>query len=85
MKTDYQTFTTKDMPEVKRRKLDVGDIWANSAECKKCGDVIRSMNRHDFKYCKCHSIFVDGGSWYLRRGGELEAIIDRSEMYDDVV
>jgi hypothetical protein len=51
----------------------------NSIECKKCGDVITSKHRHDFKMCKCESIFIDGGLDYHRLGGSLEDIIDRSE------
>lgn len=36
--------------------------------CKRCGDVIQSLSRHDFRSCKCGSVFVDGGSDYLRYG-----------------
>ena len=80
---DYHTFTTKDMPEAERRKIDVGDIWMNRIQCKKCGDIITSNNRHDFKYCKCGACFVDGGSWYGRYGGEIADIEDLSEPFDD--
>ena len=55
-------------------------ILRNAAECAKCGDVIESMFRHDFRYCKCGEIFVDGGTAYIRRGAKsLSNIIDRSE------
>jgi len=81
---DYQMFTTKDMSIEDRRKLDVGDIWSNSIRCKKCMDVIRSKNRHHMQYCKCGSVFVDGGSWYSRRGGDLDNIESLIEMYDRV-
>ncbi len=37
-------------------------------KCKKCGDEIRSMHRHDFVRCKCGAIFIDGGSDYTRLG-----------------
>ena len=40
--------------------------------CKVCDDVIQSMFRHDFKWCKGHHIFVDGGADYLRMGGAPE-------------
>lgn len=42
--------------------------------CKKCDDVIQSMHRHDFKYCKGGHIFVDGGGDYFKRGGDFEAM-----------
>lgn len=50
--------------------LDAGPF----IECAKCGDHIRSMNRHDFRSCKCGETFVDGGSDYLRCGGH--AVMD---------
>ena len=57
-------------------------IIRNAAQCKKCGDIIESTHRHDFKWCICHSIFVDGGKDYIRRGGELEDIIELSESIE---
>jgi len=43
-------------------------IIRNSARCKRCGDEIESKSVHDFRYCKCGAIFVDGGHDYMRRG-----------------
>lgn len=46
-------------------------ILRNSAHCNVCNTEIESTHRHDFVACKCpdgHSIFVDGGRSYLRRG-----------------
>lgn len=37
--------------------------------CTKCGDILQSMNRHDFKWCKCKTIAVDGGGEYLKLTG----------------
>lgn len=82
--TDYHDFSTKDMPVKERRDIGIGDIWMNRIKCKKCEDIIISNNRHDFKYCKCKSIFVDGGSWYGRAGGNLEDIEDMIEMFDNL-
>lgn len=53
-------------------------IIRNAVECKKCGDIIESQHVHDFKWCKCRAIFVDGGKDYRRYGGDLGSIIDRS-------
>ena len=44
----------------------------NRAKCKLCGDVIESKFRHDFVWCKCKAIFIDGGNDYHRRGGDLK-------------
>ena len=81
-KTDYQEFTTKDMSLEKRRQLDVGDIWSNTAKCKKCETVIRSVNRHDYNCCPCGAICVDGGSWYAKRTAkDLDDVENQIEMY----
>jgi hypothetical protein len=50
---------------------------SNQIRCKKCGDEPWSAHRHDFKYCKCGAVAVDGGMDYLRRLGNPE---DYEEM-----
>lgn len=62
------------MKDTRRKK-----ITRNALKCKKCGDIIESTFRHDFKYCKCGSIFIDGGYDYLRRGGDFNNAIELSE------
>jgi len=57
-------------------------VIKNAAKCLKCGDVIESKYRHDFKFCKCGAIAVDGSHEYLRRVGELDQILDLSETED---
>ena len=42
-------------------------IIRNSAICLRCNEEIVSEYRHDFKWCSCHTIAVDGGLDYLRR------------------
>jgi hypothetical protein len=60
-------------------------ILRNIAGCNKCGDVIESKTRHDFVYCECGNIFVDGGTSYLRRGAvDFDYFIDLSEEVADV-
>jgi len=66
----------KDSQKKKRIKYKV---IRNAAQCRKCGDIIESKHVHDFKWCSCHSIFVDGGMEYVRRGGEIEDIIELSQ------
>lgn len=53
-------------------------IIVNKIKCKKCGDIIESKTVHDFKFCKCGSVAVDGGKDYLRRLGEFDSYIDLS-------
>ena len=57
-------------------------IIKNAAQCVKCGDVIESTHRHDFRYCKCQAIAVDGGTAYLRRIGNPGDCIDLSITED---
>ena len=38
--------------------------YKNKIKCKFCNDIIESKYRHDFKYCKCGSVTVDGGLDY---------------------
>jgi tRNA(Ile2) C34 agmatinyltransferase TiaS len=42
-------------------------IISNKIKCNYCGDVIESYTRHDFKFCNCGKVAVDGGRTYLRR------------------
>ena len=54
----------------------------NEAKCRKCGDIIFSANRHDYRVCSCGAIAVDGGMDYARRVGDGADIEERS-MYMD--
>ena len=59
-------------------------IKRNRAKCFKCGDVVESTHVHDFKYCSCKSMAVDGGPDYLRRLGNLTHMEDLSEFTEDL-
>lgn len=54
-------------------------IIVNKIRCQKCGDVINSTHRHDFKFCKCGAVAVDGGKDYLRRYGNRKDWEELSE------
>ena len=58
-------------------------IIQNQIRCNKCGDEPYSANRHDFKYCKCGAVAVDGGMDYLRRVGNPEDYTDLSYSISD--
>ena len=58
-------------------------IISNKGQCRKCGDIIESKSGHDFKWCKCGAVAVDGGKHYLRRVGELSDFIELSETYEE--
>ena len=46
--------------------------YQHGLRCLKCRDCIYSNYGHDFKYCKCKAIFIDGGLNYQRLGGEAK-------------
>lgn len=53
---------------------------------QKCGEIIESMSRHDFKFCKCGAVVRDGGKDYLRRIGskdDYEELIEYEGSDDD--
>ena len=58
-------------------------VVVNKCQCAVCLDIIESKSRHAFVRCKCGAIFTDGGTEYIRRGGEIENIIDMSETYEE--
>ena len=43
-------------------------------QCFKCKDIIQSMHRHDFKWCECRSVAIDGGGDYTKMSYEPTAI-----------
>ena len=42
-------------------------IKRNAIKCNHCGDVIESTHVHDFKWCSCKTVAVDGGKDYYKR------------------
>ena len=66
--------------DLKHKDISNNKILVNKIQCNKCKDIIESKNVHDFKWCSCKSIAVDGGLEYLRRVGNLEDIIELSEF-----
>lgn len=63
----YRDLCPQGTPDAIRRKYNIGDIFLNQAKCLKCSDVITSSHRHDFVWCSCKSLAVDGGSAYSKR------------------
>ena len=54
----------------------------NRIQCKRCNDVIESTHRHDFRWCKCKSVAVDGGLEYLKRTGNMDDYIELAEWFE---
>lgn len=60
-------------------------IKRNAIRCNHCGDVIESTSVHDFKFCSCETVAVDGGHDYLKRSFKFSPndFTDLSEYEDD--
>lgn len=55
-------------------------IIRNAIQCARCDDIIESKTRHDFKFCSCGAVAVDGGLDHTRRVGEIRDILEMSEF-----
>lgn len=56
----------KELTDTKINRAGSIENPGNKVQCLLCKDIIQSMYRHDFKWCKCESIAVDGGGQYLK-------------------
>ena len=66
--------------------MNTKKLIKNAIKCLKCNDVVESKHKHDFKWCKCGTVFVDGGLTYRRIGGDLDMMQDVCEyieMWED--
>lgn len=60
------------------------EILVNSVCCLKCGAVLTSYHRHDYKTCDCENrTSVDGGTSYIRYGGVDLSLVKSLAVYDD--
>lgn len=57
-------------------------LISNRVQCLKCNDIIESKHRHDYQRCSCDAIMTDGGTDYIRRGGNQEDMLDLSVYID---
>ena len=55
-------------------------IIVNKIRCKKCSEIIESHHVHDFKFCSCGAVAIDGGHEYLKRSGLKENWEELSEV-----
>lgn len=67
----------------RKERVDNLKIIVNKIKCQKCGEIIESKSVHDFKFCQCGAVAVDGGHEYLRRCGNREDWEEQSEVADD--
>ena len=56
-------------------------IIKNAIQCRLCGDVIESTDRHNYVECKCGACAVDGGHDYLASRHNTSAISSGEAKY----
>lgn len=59
-------------------------IVRNSVKCLACNEEVESKHRHDFRWCNCGNIAVDGGKDYLKRSGGHKGGIQETSIYEEV-
>lgn len=59
-------------------------ITRNMIRCKKCDDVIESKHVHEFRWCKCGAVAVDGGLDYCKRVGYPNNYEELSDSYEEL-
>ena len=47
-------------PKVKKSK------YLNTIQCTNCNDILVSLDRHDYRTCKCGNVSLDGGDDYCK-------------------
>lgn len=68
-------------------------VKVSAIQCPKCKDIIFSRAHHDYHYCSCGAVSIDGGLHYLRYGWdpslprpepiELDLNLTKQQLYDD--
>lgn len=53
-------------------------VIVNKIMCNHCQGVIESFHRHDFKFCSCGRVSVDGGLDYVKRS--CDSLDDYEEL-----
>ena len=82
---DYHDFCDINSTAEFRSQLNIGTIYSNMIRCKKCGWLIRSKNRHDYRQCQCGACSIDGGSFYVKIGcKDMKDVEVRTVFFNDV-
>lgn len=71
--------------------LDAKPVEVAAQVCSLCHYTIFSRARHDYRFCQCGEIGIDGGfdyrkgSWKTTPGWDITLVIpaSRRELYDD--
>ena len=67
------------IPVSKTRSGTIMKIKKNKVRCKKCNEILESIDPQDYQWCRCGAISIDGGTKELKRTGLPENIEELSE------
>ena len=59
-------------------------IRTNKIKRRKCGDIIDSIDVHDFKWCSCGAVAVDGGYVIYPRKEDLIKFYNYVKSFYDI-
>lgn len=61
--------------------MKINKLTRNRIQCLHCDDIIESKHVHEFVWCKCQTVAVDGGLDYAKRcfRNSPEDFLDLSE------
>ena len=45
-------------------------------KCGKCNQIIYSRHRHDYHYCHCNNVAIDGGRDYTKVTGDMFTLVE---------
>ena len=58
-------------------------ITVSCIRCSNCGDILYSRTVHDFHYCYCGRIAIDGGFDYVKICGDIKHFLDIFQLEID--
>lgn len=66
-------------------------MLVSAIQCRDCLSIIFSRARHDFRWCKCKHVAIDGGRDYTKISGDIDNILSLAidinatpkELFDD--
>ena len=58
-------------------------IKVTAIRCAKCGDILYSRARHDFHWCSCETVSIDGGFEYIKINGDLKNFLNTFSIKTD--
>lgn len=63
----------------------------NAIKCPDCKDIVYSRSRHDFRWCSCQAVAIDGGLDYMKitftnqlpERLEIEVDATKNDLFED--